>query len=159
MKDKRLEKKRLMEFIEQIQIGFCGLFITLLFLALYIIIASAILKCFNFVKGIKIWERIAEILKTLTSHTESLSSNLCSSQTQEQTPSRTRNINPENIEEIVTRTRNNINIANNEIIRSESTNLEMAPPPSYEESVKENCPVHMNSCSSLPTYEESLTIV
>ena len=145
-----------MEFIEQIQTGFCGLLITLLLLVLYIIIASAILKCVHLINVIKIWERIEEILKGLPRHTESLSSNLCSSQTQEQALSRTRNINPENIEEIVSRTRNNINIANNEIITSESTKLE---PPSYEESVKENRAVHMNSCSSLPTYEESLTLV
>ena len=148
-----------MEFIEQIQTGFCGLLITLLLLVLYIIIASAILKCVHLINIIKIWERIEEILKGLPRHTESLSSNLCSSQTQEQTLSRTRNINPENIEEIVSRTRNNINVANNEIITRQSTKLEMAPPPTYEESIKENCPVHMNSCSSLPTYEESLTIV
>ena len=148
-----------MEFIEQIQTGFCGLLITLLLLVLYIIIASAILKCVHLINVIKIWERIEEILKSFPSSTESLSSNLCFSQTQEQTPSRTRNINPENIEEIVSRTRNNINIANNEIITRESTKLEIAPPPSYEESVKENRPVHMNSCSSLPTYEESLTLV
>ena len=148
-----------MEFIEQIQTGFCGLLITLLLLVLYIIIASAILKCVHLINVIKIWERIDEILKGLLRHTESLSSNLCSSQTQEQTPSRTRNINPENIEEIVSRTRNNINIANNEIITSESTKSEIALPPTYEESVKENRPVHVNSCSSLPTYEESLTLV
>ena len=148
-----------MEFVEQIQTGFCGLLITLLLLVLYIIIASAILKFVNLINVIKIWERIEEILKGLPRHTESLSSNLCSSQTQEQTPSRPRNINPENIEEIVSRTRNNINIANNEIITSESTKLEIALPPSYEESVKENCQAHMNSCSSLPTYEESLKIV
>ena len=146
-----------MEFIEQIQTGFCGLLITLLLLVLYIIIASAILKCVHLINVIKIWERIEEILP---SHTERLSSNLCSSsQTQQQTLSRTRTINAENIEEIVSRTRNDNNIANNEIITSESTKLEMALPPSYEESIKENRQVHMNSFLSLPTYEESLTLV
>ena len=71
-----------MEFIEQIQTGFCGLLITLLLLVLYIIIASAILKCVHLINVIKIWERIEEILKSLPSHTESLSSNLCSSEIQ-----------------------------------------------------------------------------
>ena len=75
-----------MEFIEQIQTGFCGLLITLLLLVLYIIIASAILKCVHLINVIKIWERIEEILTGLPSQTESLSSNLCSSQTQAQTP-------------------------------------------------------------------------
>ena len=136
-----------------------ALLMTLLLLVLYIIIAYAILKCVHIIKVIKIWERIEEILKTLPNHTESFSSGLGPSYTQGQTPSRLRNINTENIEEIVPRTRNNINIANNEIILTELAKSEMAPPPSYEESTKENCPVSMNSCSSLPTYEESLTIV
>ena len=136
-----------------------ALLMTLLLLVLYIITAFSILKCVHLINVINIWERIEEILKGLPRHTESLSANLCSSQTQAKTPSRTRTINPENIEEIVSRTRNNINIANNEIITSESTKLEIAPPPSYEESIKENRAVHMNSCSSLPTYEESLELV
>ena len=51
------------------------------------------------------------------------------------------------------------NSENNRIITRELTNLEIAPPPSYEESIKENRAVHMNSCSSLPTYEESLELV
>ena len=132
-----------------------ALLMTLLLLVLYIITAFAILKCVHIIKVIKIWERIEEILKTLPN----CSSNLDPSQTQRQTLSRLRNTNTENIEEIVPRTRNNINIANNEIITSESTKLEMAPPPSYEESIKENRQVHMNSFLSLPTYEESLTLV
>ena len=136
-----------------------ALLMTLLLLVLYIITAFAILKCVHIIKVIKIWERIEEILKTLPNHTESCSSNLDPSQTQRQTLSRLRNTNTENIEEIVPRTRNNINIANNEIILTELAKSEMAPPPSYEESTKENRPVAMSSCSSLPTYEESLTIV
>ena len=136
-----------------------ALLMTLLLLVLYIITAFAILKCVHIIKVIKIWERIEEILKTLPNHTESFSSSLGPSQTQGQTPSRLRNTNTENIEEIVPRTRNNINIANNEIILRELAKSEMAPPPSYEESTKENHPVSMNSCSSLPTYEESLTFV
>ena len=148
-----------MEFIEQIQTGFCGLLITLLLLVLYIIIASAILKCVHLINVIKIWERIEELIKGLSSHTQSFSPSLGPSQTQRQTPSRLRNINTENTEEIVPRTRNNINIANNEIILRELPKSEMAPPPSYEESTKENRPDTMNSFSSLPTYEESLTIV
>ena len=136
-----------------------ALLMTLLLLVLYIITAFAILKCVHIIKVIKIWERIEEILKTLPNHTESFSSSLGLSQTQRQTPSRLRNTNTENIEEIVPRTRNNINIANNEIILRELAKSEMAPPPSYEESTKENRPIPMNSFSSLPTYEESLTIV
>merc|ERR1719362_301335 len=97
--------------------------------------------------------------KTLPNHTENFSSSIGPSQTQGQTLSRLRNTNTENIEEIVLRTRNNINIANNEISLRELAKSEMAPPPSYEESTKENRAVSMNSCSSLPTYEESLTIV
>jgi cytoskeletal protein RodZ len=136
-----------------------ALLMTLLLLVLYIIIAYAILKCVHIIKVIKIWELIEEILKTLQNHTKSFSSSLGPSQTQGQTPSRLRNTNTENIEEIVPRTRNNINNANNEIILRELAKSEMAPPPSYEETKKENCPASMNSCSSLPTYEESLTFV
>ena len=136
-----------------------ALLMTLLLLVLYIITAFAILKFVHIIKVVKIWERIEEILKTLPNHTESCSSNLDPSQTQRQTPSRLRNINTENTEEIVPRTRNTINIANNEISLTELAKPEMAPPPSYEESTKENRPISMNSCSSLPTYEESLTIV
>ena len=136
-----------------------ALLMTLLLLVLYIITAFAILKFVHIIKVVKIWERIEEILKTLPNHTESCSSNLDPSQTQRQTPSRLRNINTENTEEIVPRTRNTINIANNEISLRELAKSEMAPPPSYEESTKENRPVSMNSCSSLPTYEESLTLV
>ena len=136
-----------------------ALLMTLLLLVLYIITAFSILKCVHIIKVIKIWERIEEILKTLPNHTESCSSNLDPSQTQRQTPSRLRNINTENTEEIVPRTRNTINIANNEISLTELAKPEMAPPPSYEESTKENRPDTMNSFSSLPTYEESLTIV
>ena len=136
-----------------------ALLMTLLLLVLYIITAFAILKCVHIIKVIKIWERIEEILKTLPNHTESFSSSLGPSQTQRQTPLRLRNTNNENIEEIVARTKNNINLGNNEIILTELAKSEMAPPPSYEESTKENRPVTMNSCSSLPTYEESLTIV
>jgi len=137
-----------------------ALLMTLLLLVLYIITAFSILKCVHIIKVIKIWERIEEILKTLPNHTESFSPSLGPSQTQGQTLSRLRNTNTENIEEIVaSRTRNNINIANNEIILRELAKSETAPPPSYEESTKENRPVSMNSCSSLPTYEESLTIV
>ena len=136
-----------------------ALLMTLLLLVLYIITAFSILKCVHIIKVIKIWERIEEILKTWPNHTESFISSRGPSQTQGQTLSRLRNTNTENIEEIVPRTRNNINIANNEIILTELAKSEMAPPPSYEESIQENCPVAMNSCSSLPTYEESLTIV
>ena len=136
-----------------------ALLMTLLLLVLYIITAFAILKCVHIIKVIKIWERIEELIKGLSSHTQSFSSSLGPSQTQRQTPSRLRNINTENTEEIVPRTRNTINIANNEISLTELAKPEMAPPPSYEESTKENRPISMNSCSSLPTYEESLTIV
>ena len=136
-----------------------ALLMTLLLLVLYIITAFAILKFVHIIKVVKIWERIEEILKTLPNHTESCSSNLDPSQTQRQTPSRLRNINTENTEEIVPRTRNTINIANNEISLTELAKPEMAPPPSYEESTKENRPNTMNSFSSLPTYEESLTLV
>ena len=136
-----------------------ALLMTLLLLVLYIITAFAILKFVHIIKVVKIWERIEEILKTLPNHTESFSSSLGPSQTQRQTPLRLRNTNNENIEEIVARTKNNINLGNNEIILTELAKSEMAPPPSYEESTKENRPVTMNSCSSLPTYEESLTIV
>ena len=152
-----------MEIFEQIELLAkalsSALLMTLLLLVLYIITAFAILKCVHIIKVVKIWERIEEILKTLPNHTESFSSSLGPSQTHGQTPSRLRNTNTGNIEEIVPRTRNNINIANNEIILRELAKSEMAPPPSYEESTKENRPVSMNSCSSLPTYEESLTIV
>ena len=136
-----------------------ALLMTLLLLVLYIITAFAILKFVHIIKVVKIWERIEEILKTLPNHTESCSSNLDPSQTQRQTLSRLRNINTENTEEIVPRTRNTINIANNEISLTELAKPEMAPPPSYEESTKENCTDPKNSFSSLPTYEESLTIV
>ena len=73
-------------------------------------------------------------------------------QNQERTQSYIRSINAE------TR-RIGSNSENNRMIARELTKLEIAPPPSYEESIKENRAVHMNSCSSLPTYEESLELV
>ena len=120
-----------------------------LVVVLYIIIA--VLKCVHHINVIKNWGRIEEILYTLPNHDEN-SSRPGSYQNQERTQSQIRSINAE------TR-RISSNFENNRIISRELTKLETAPPPSYEESIKENRAVHMNSCSSLPTYEESLELV
>jgi hypothetical protein len=126
-----------------------------LVVVLYIIIA--VLKCVHHINVIKNWGRIEEILYTLPNHDENRQNNSSSpgsSQNQERTQSQI------NIEETISRTRRNIsNFENNRIISRELTKLEIAPPPSYEESIKENRAVRTNSCSSLPTYEESLELV
>ena len=119
-----------------------------LVVVLYIIIA--VLKCVHHINVIKNWGRIEEILYTLPNHDENVP-RPGSYQMHERTQSQIRSINAE------TR-RIASNFENNRIISRELTKLEIAPPPSYEESIKENRAVHMNSCSSLPTYEESLTL-